>query len=159
MWLLTTNICHIFCTVKIICDADHIITNVEAKWPGSVDDSRVYHESNISDFIEQGKQPQGLHYIIHPSSLMHSAASSPHYRRAWWLPPGWRGLPMPASLTDPVPGPRPRPPAELQPGPQQDQSPGGDDHRPAESTFPVPAPPQGHSWEGLRHHRGMCCSP
>ena len=25
----------ILCTVKIICDAAYIITNVEAKWPGS----------------------------------------------------------------------------------------------------------------------------
>ena len=31
----------ILCTVKI-CDAAYIITNVEAKWPGSVHDSRIY---------------------------------------------------------------------------------------------------------------------
>ena len=31
----------IICTVKI-CDAAYIITNVEAKWPGSVHDSRIY---------------------------------------------------------------------------------------------------------------------
>ena len=33
----------ILCTVKL-CDAAYIITNVEAKWPGSVHDSRIYRE-------------------------------------------------------------------------------------------------------------------
>ncbi|XP_028457689.1 putative nuclease HARBI1 [Perca flavescens] len=30
--------------VQIICDAAYLITNVEAKWPGSVHDSRIYGE-------------------------------------------------------------------------------------------------------------------
>jgi len=45
----------ILCTVKIICDATHIITNVEAKWPGSVHDSRIYRESTLSNRLERGK--------------------------------------------------------------------------------------------------------
>jgi len=45
----------ILCTVKIICDAAHIITNVEAKWPGSVHDSRIYRESTLSNRLERGK--------------------------------------------------------------------------------------------------------
>ncbi|KAK0142913.1 putative nuclease HARBI1 [Merluccius polli] len=36
-------------TVKIICDAAHIISNVDAKWPGSVHDTRIYRESNLSN--------------------------------------------------------------------------------------------------------------
>uniref|UniRef100_UPI0037E9228E putative nuclease HARBI1 n=1 Tax=Semicossyphus pulcher TaxID=241346 RepID=UPI0037E9228E len=40
--------------VQIICDAAHIITNVEAKWPGSVHDSRVYRESTVSRRMERG---------------------------------------------------------------------------------------------------------
>ncbi|XP_049460924.1 putative nuclease HARBI1, partial [Epinephelus fuscoguttatus] len=31
-------------SAEIICDAAHIITNVKAKWPGSVHDSRIYRE-------------------------------------------------------------------------------------------------------------------
>ncbi|MCI4376667.1 hypothetical protein PGIGA_G00190980 [Pangasianodon gigas] len=41
--------------VQIICDAAHIITNVEAKWPGSVHDSRMYRESTLSNRLECGE--------------------------------------------------------------------------------------------------------
>ncbi|KAI2650859.1 hypothetical protein H4Q32_028182 [Labeo rohita] len=41
--------------VQIICDAAHIITNVEAKWPGSVHDSRIYHESTLSNTLQSGE--------------------------------------------------------------------------------------------------------
>ncbi|XP_051994403.1 putative nuclease HARBI1 [Xyrauchen texanus] len=46
-WLLSTS--------KIISDAAHIITNVEAKWPGSVHDSRIYRESTLSNRLERGE--------------------------------------------------------------------------------------------------------
>lgn len=45
----------ILSTVKIICDAAHVITNVEAKWPGSVHDSRIYRESTLSNRLQSGK--------------------------------------------------------------------------------------------------------
>ncbi|XP_034166092.2 putative nuclease HARBI1 [Pangasianodon hypophthalmus] len=41
--------------VQIICDAAHIITNVEAKWPGSVHDSRMFRESTLSNKLECGE--------------------------------------------------------------------------------------------------------
>ncbi|KAM7423433.1 hypothetical protein PAMA_011138 [Pampus argenteus] len=41
--------------VQIICDAAHIISNVEAKWPGSVHDSRIYRESNLSARLQHGE--------------------------------------------------------------------------------------------------------
>ncbi|XP_039503140.1 putative nuclease HARBI1, partial [Pimephales promelas] len=41
--------------VQIICDATHIITYVEAKWPGSVHDSRIYRESTLSNRLERGE--------------------------------------------------------------------------------------------------------
>ncbi|KAK0138383.1 putative nuclease HARBI1 [Merluccius polli] len=53
--------------VQIICDAAHIISNVEAKWPGSVHDARIYRESNLSNRLQCGKQPKDLHNIIHLS--------------------------------------------------------------------------------------------
>ncbi|KAK0134932.1 putative nuclease HARBI1 [Merluccius polli] len=40
--------------VQIICDAAHIISNVEAKWPGSVHDARIYRESNLSNRLQRG---------------------------------------------------------------------------------------------------------
>uniref|UniRef100_UPI003AABDD83 putative nuclease HARBI1 n=1 Tax=Centroberyx gerrardi TaxID=166262 RepID=UPI003AABDD83 len=40
--------------VQVICDADSLITNVEAKWPGSVHDSRIYRESTLCNKFEQG---------------------------------------------------------------------------------------------------------
>ncbi|XDV32124.1 hypothetical protein PO909_003013 [Leuciscus waleckii] len=39
--------------VQIICDAAHIITNMEAKWPCSVHDSRMYRESTLSNRLER----------------------------------------------------------------------------------------------------------
>eukprot|EP00064_Thunnus_orientalis_P012498 superscaffoldBa00001925_g12533 len=39
----------------IICDAAYIISNVEAKWPGSVHDSRIYRESNLSNKLQRGE--------------------------------------------------------------------------------------------------------
>ncbi|KAK0136220.1 putative nuclease HARBI1 [Merluccius polli] len=41
--------------VQIICDAAHIISNVEAKWPGSVHDARIYRESNLSNRLQRGE--------------------------------------------------------------------------------------------------------
>ncbi|CAJ1077780.1 putative nuclease HARBI1 [Xyrichtys novacula] len=41
--------------VQIICDAAYIITNVEAKWPGSVHDSRMFRESNLSARLQRGE--------------------------------------------------------------------------------------------------------
>ncbi|XP_042356774.1 putative nuclease HARBI1 [Plectropomus leopardus] len=41
--------------VQIVCDAAHIISNVEAKWPGSVHDSRIYRESNLSNRLQHGE--------------------------------------------------------------------------------------------------------
>lgn len=42
-------------TLKEICDAAHIITIVEAKWPGSVHDSRIYQESMLRNRFAHGK--------------------------------------------------------------------------------------------------------
>ncbi|XP_067093073.1 LOW QUALITY PROTEIN: putative nuclease HARBI1 [Osmerus mordax] len=41
--------------VQMICDASCMITNEEAKWPGSVHDSRVFRSSTISQRLSQGK--------------------------------------------------------------------------------------------------------
>ncbi|XP_061117889.1 putative nuclease HARBI1 [Conger conger] len=41
--------------VQIISDASHLITNVEAKWPGSVSKSRIFRESNLFHKYEEGQ--------------------------------------------------------------------------------------------------------
>ncbi|XP_035246713.1 putative nuclease HARBI1 isoform X2 [Anguilla anguilla] len=41
--------------VQIICDASHLISNVEAKWPGSVDKSRIFQESTLFHMCERGE--------------------------------------------------------------------------------------------------------
>ena len=38
----------------MICDSTCLITNVEAKWPGSVHDSRIFRESTLCHSFEQG---------------------------------------------------------------------------------------------------------
>ncbi|XP_068160205.1 putative nuclease HARBI1 [Antennarius striatus] len=41
--------------VQIICDAEYRIINVVAKWPGSVHDSRIYRESDLSGRMQRGE--------------------------------------------------------------------------------------------------------
>ncbi|XP_039663782.1 putative nuclease HARBI1 [Perca fluviatilis] len=41
--------------VQMICDADCTFSNVEAKWPGSVHDSRVFRASTIFQRLSQGE--------------------------------------------------------------------------------------------------------
>ncbi|XP_016426855.1 putative nuclease HARBI1 [Sinocyclocheilus rhinocerous] len=41
--------------VQMICDADCLITNLEAKWPGSVHDSRVFRASRIYQRLSLGE--------------------------------------------------------------------------------------------------------
>ena len=51
--------------MKIICDAAHMINNVEAKWPGSVYDSRMFRESTLSARFARGE----FIYIVYISSI------------------------------------------------------------------------------------------
>ncbi|XP_067275523.1 putative nuclease HARBI1 [Pseudorasbora parva] len=41
--------------VQVICEATQIITNVEAKWPGSVHDARIFRESSLCQTFQQGQ--------------------------------------------------------------------------------------------------------
>ncbi|XP_071387553.1 putative nuclease HARBI1 [Centroberyx affinis] len=41
--------------VQMICDAECVITNVEAKWPGSVHDSKIFRASSLSQQLSQGE--------------------------------------------------------------------------------------------------------
>lgn len=43
-------------TYDLICDAAHLITNVEAKWPRSVHDSRIFRESTVSTRLGNGEK-------------------------------------------------------------------------------------------------------
>lgn len=61
------NTANILCTVKFICEAVHIISNVEDKGPGSVNDLRIYNESDLSDTLEHRKWPNTLCHITHQS--------------------------------------------------------------------------------------------
>ncbi|XP_057681223.1 putative nuclease HARBI1 [Corythoichthys intestinalis] len=40
--------------VQIICDASYKITNLEARWPGSVDDSHIYEECSVYNKFAHG---------------------------------------------------------------------------------------------------------
>ncbi|XP_025764329.1 putative nuclease HARBI1 isoform X1 [Oreochromis niloticus] len=42
--------------VQMVCDSMCHITNVEAKWPGSVHDSRIFRESGLCTLFERGKK-------------------------------------------------------------------------------------------------------
>lgn len=41
--------------VQVICDAQYRIRNIVARWPGSVHDSRIWHNSRISAEFENGR--------------------------------------------------------------------------------------------------------
>ncbi|KAK0156553.1 putative nuclease HARBI1 [Merluccius polli] len=66
-----------------ICDAACIVTNVEAKWPGSVHDSRIYRECRLSNRFARGEFDG---YLL-----------------------GDRGYPCQPSLLTPYPDPEPGP--------------------------------------------------
>ncbi|KAK0131222.1 putative nuclease HARBI1 [Merluccius polli] len=66
-----------------ICDAAYIVTNVEAKWPGSVHDSRIYRECRLSNRFARGEFDG---YLL-----------------------GDRGYPCQPSLLTPYPDPEPGP--------------------------------------------------
>ncbi|XP_062287204.1 putative nuclease HARBI1 [Scomber scombrus] len=74
--------CHSI-NVQIICDAANLITNVEAKWPGSVHDARMYRESSLSNKFACGEFDG---YLL-----------------------GDRGYPCQPSLLTPYPDPEPGP--------------------------------------------------
>ncbi|XP_060740360.1 putative nuclease HARBI1 isoform X3 [Tachysurus vachellii] len=40
---------------EIVCNADCVISNVVAKWPGSVHDSRIFRASEIYQHLSQGE--------------------------------------------------------------------------------------------------------
>uniref|UniRef100_A0A3Q2NTI7 DDE Tnp4 domain-containing protein n=1 Tax=Fundulus heteroclitus TaxID=8078 RepID=A0A3Q2NTI7_FUNHE len=46
--------------VQMMCGSMHLITNVEAKWPGSVHDSRIFRESHLCTLFERGKGTNGI---------------------------------------------------------------------------------------------------
>ncbi len=49
--------------LQMICDADCLITNLEAKWPGSVHDSRVFCASRIYQRLSLGQVKSSHLYL------------------------------------------------------------------------------------------------
>nr|XP_043902285.1 putative nuclease HARBI1 [Solea senegalensis] len=39
--------------VQMICDANYLITNIEAKWPGGVHDARIFRASSVAQRLAQ----------------------------------------------------------------------------------------------------------
>ncbi|XP_047434120.1 putative nuclease HARBI1 [Mugil cephalus] len=56
--------------VQMTCDFNSIITSLDAKWPGSVHDSRIFHESTLFQRLQQGDFSGVLlgdrGYALHP---------------------------------------------------------------------------------------------
>eukprot|EP00064_Thunnus_orientalis_P019837 superscaffoldBa00005148_g19967 len=49
---------HAMCTHStkhMVCDGSCLISNIEAKWPGSVHDSRIFRTSSLSQRFAQGE--------------------------------------------------------------------------------------------------------
>ncbi|KAK0141461.1 putative nuclease HARBI1 [Merluccius polli] len=88
--------------VQIICDAACIITNVEAKWPGSVHDSRIYRECRLSNRFARAKEAKALY-------KMHSNVSSIITGEFDGYLLGDHGYPCQPSLLTPYPDPEPGP--------------------------------------------------
>ncbi len=99
----------ILCTAKIICNATHIITNIEAKWPGSVHDSRIYRECSLSNRFARGKEDKALYKCSLSPFLMHSNVSSVITGEFDGYLLGDRGYPCLPSLLTPYPDPEPGP--------------------------------------------------
>ena len=87
--------------LQMICDAECLITNLEAKWPGSVHDSRIFQASRIYQRLSLGKPPHFLKHLEHQeystckNYVLYSQLSSlvccwgtkaMPVRHFWWLP-------------------------------------------------------------------------
>ncbi len=87
--------------LQMICDADCLITNLEAKWPGSVHDSRIFWASRIHQRLSLGKPPHFFKHLEHQeystckNYVLYSQVSSlvccwgtkaMPVRHFWWLP-------------------------------------------------------------------------
>ncbi|XP_063971274.1 putative nuclease HARBI1 [Lytechinus pictus] len=42
--------------VQMVCDAKYVITNVVARWPGSVHDARILNMSHLGDFLQNRRE-------------------------------------------------------------------------------------------------------
>uniref|UniRef100_A0AAR2JYS2 DDE Tnp4 domain-containing protein n=1 Tax=Pygocentrus nattereri TaxID=42514 RepID=A0AAR2JYS2_PYGNA len=63
--------------LQIIYDATNTITNLEAKWPGSVDDAQIFCESALYNKFEKGKP--GKHLLWFTFSVWLHCFSLNHY--------------------------------------------------------------------------------
>jgi len=77
--------------VQCICDADGLFTNINAKWPGSTHDSRIFNNSPIKRHLEANPifgyllgdsgyacKPYLLTPFIHPTSLAQERYNAKH---------------------------------------------------------------------------------
>ena len=100
---ITIQLTHvILSTMKIICDAAYIITNVEAKWPGSMRDSRIDRECSLSNRFARGKEAKALYKCSLSPFLKSLKCVLYNYSRVLWLPAGGARLSMPALSVDPL---------------------------------------------------------
>lgn len=73
--------------VQVVFDATYRILDIVAKWPGSVNDARVFNESGLKQLFERGIVPPGCHML----------GDSAYAMKRWLLTPYLRPEPGPQS--------------------------------------------------------------
>ncbi len=74
----------------MVCDSMCHIPNVEAKWPGSVHDSRIFRESHLCTLFERGKDNINvmltvLHTLIVGLTELHFIICNVYRQELKWL--------------------------------------------------------------------------
>ena len=69
--------------MQVVFDATYKIIDLEARWPGSVHDSRILKESGLKSMFEIGTVPAGCHLL----------GDSGYGRKTWLLTPYLKSQP------------------------------------------------------------------
>lgn len=68
---------------QMICDAECLITNVQAKWPGSTHDSRIFRASSVAQQLAQGRllkeNVQVTFFFLNNNKLIHQLVITKQY--------------------------------------------------------------------------------
>ena len=61
---------HLILPFQMICDADLLITNVVALWPGSAHDARIFRSCTLSQRLELGSHTNMFIKIVSKVALL-----------------------------------------------------------------------------------------
>ena len=133
----------------MVCAEKCLITNIEAKWPGSVHDARIFRESDLSRLFTQGRST----FFISALTLNSlKQVFNDHFmfsRTIQWDFVGQQGLSLSTPPFNTLHRPHSAGTEEVQLCPLQDEGANRDDLWPPEVTLSVSKGPQSSTRQGM----------